>query len=551
MNKRIDKREKAVLIIISGMLFFYPYITEGIMHNDELLARFWGMQGFFTFYKHYFNELLFEKGRALSSWFVPIVQYLGVMKTSTLLFKVMQLVSIILNVAIFGMLVDKIFHNTKFSRFVSLMLLLFLQISFESTTPNVFTTYYGFGLTIFCGSLILYINYLENKNIKCLVFSMLLFTIAFCNSEAFVTYTPVYLMLYIKEYGLKKDAWNNRKKIIVPIVTGCIFIIGYFISGKLFPSQYDGNQICFTFNSFIKNLKELLKISIPGALLFSEKYAYLEKVYFHWLTGLDIIRIICVILFSLMYITRLFHDSTKIKLKNKRDIWKSIILTVIIFATAILPLLPIAVAKMYQGNIGEQGFLGIPVTYLAYYSTTLAICYIIWKMLESLNYKKQKLVYFLIIICICIGAYKVQVRNAIFSAETHSNFARIQNIEKMLNTSEIKNIGNEKIYSSDIFTTKNTLAIHDSYWSDYISLNKGKAVVVNKFEKGVRYSIYETNDEIFSLVDDVNNQIIVFSKYAIEEPVAIKIANNSWILFEQKETFTMDNGYFVYKLDKR
>lgn len=549
MNNRIDKREKMVLIMISGLLFFYPYITEGIMHNDELLARFWGMQGFFSFYRHYFNELLFEKGRALSSWIVPVVQYLGVMKTDTPLFKIMQLVSITSNVVIFGVFTNKVFHDVQFSQFVSLMLFLFLQISFESTTPNVFTTYYGFGLTIFGASLILYIDYLELSNTKYLLFSIICFAIAFCNSEAFVTYTPVYILLYVKESGLNKGALNNTIRVIVPVLSGCIFIIVYFIIGKIFPSYYNGNQICFTKSSFTNNIKELFRVSIPGGLLFSEKYAYLEKEYFHWLTGLDVMRVICVILFSLMYMVRLFGKQSDKESKNIRCIFKVIASTFVILSTAILPLLPVAVAKMYQGNIGEQGFLGVPVTYLAYYSTTLATCYIIWKILEILDGKARKIVYLLVLTCICTVVYRIQIRNAIFSAETSSNFERIQNIEKILSTEEIRNMGDIKIYSSDLFVTKNTLAVHDSYWSDFISLNKGSATVSNS-EKDIRYSIYETNDEIFTLVDSVRNTITIFSKHKIEDSVAIKISNDEWILFVQSNKFTLDNDCFVYELDK-
>ena len=43
-----------ILLALFILCFAIPIIRLGIMHNDELMSRYWSSQGFFAFYKHYF-----------------------------------------------------------------------------------------------------------------------------------------------------------------------------------------------------------------------------------------------------------------------------------------------------------------------------------------------------------------------------------------------------------------------------------------------------------------------------------------------------------------
>ena len=40
------------LMVVGTVLLFFPLLTLGIMHNDELLARYWSMRGVKEFLTH-------------------------------------------------------------------------------------------------------------------------------------------------------------------------------------------------------------------------------------------------------------------------------------------------------------------------------------------------------------------------------------------------------------------------------------------------------------------------------------------------------------------
>lgn len=74
--------------------------------------------------------------------------------------------------------------------------------------------------------------------------------------------------------------------------------------------------------------------------------------------------------------------------KEKKELGKSLLILVMLLGCTVLPFLPISVSKMYQGNVGEQGFISLPVSYFSYFVMTLAFSYIVWGLTRFIVSKR-------------------------------------------------------------------------------------------------------------------------------------------------------------------
>ena len=217
-------------ILIAGVLVYFPLMSAGVMHNDELLARYWSMRGVKDFFEHSFNELLVGKGRAMSCLVIPVTEFLGYIGRSSFCFKILQIVTIMSNVVFFCKLVKEIFGDKVLAGIVGTFLLLFMPFSFEPTLPNAYVTLYGIPLTLLYISLLFYLFYIKKGKRKYIIISMSLFFISCCCYEAFVTYTPVFLILFLwkkRIHGIS-DLKTNMKQGLIPIALGCLFLIFFF-----------------------------------------------------------------------------------------------------------------------------------------------------------------------------------------------------------------------------------------------------------------------------------------------------------------------------------
>jgi hypothetical protein len=135
--KKISNNNKFIimLLIMFVILVCLPYLKLGIMHNDELMSRYWSSQGFSIFYKHYFFEQI-EKGRTLSCIIIPLTMYLGFLGQKTISLKLVQTLSIIICSGLFSLLLKKVFNN-KIAILYFVLFMVFLPISYEPTVPNV------------------------------------------------------------------------------------------------------------------------------------------------------------------------------------------------------------------------------------------------------------------------------------------------------------------------------------------------------------------------------------------------------------------------------
>ena len=543
MNERKKNQCFIFLMVIGAFLLFFPLLTLGVMHNDELLARYWSMRGIKEFLVHSYTELLEGKGRAMSCLVVPVTQILGYIGKSRYCFRILQVITVISNIGFFAKLIDEIFHEKELTGILTVLLAIFMPLSFEPTLPNAYVTLYGIPLTLLYISLLLYVYFLRTEKKSFLVIAMILFWIVCCSYEAFITYTPVFLLISIIERHMYswKQIKGNIKFCLTPIIVGCVFLVCYVVTGKLFPSQYDGTQIGFNLKASLVIIKNLLRSAVPGGLFLSEKYLYLFNHYKNWITPEGIIRIIAILMIAGFALWKIFRKKSE---KGRRQFGKNLLILVILLGCSILPFLPISVSKMYQGNVGDQGFVSLPVSYFSYFVMTLALAYIIWRFTKILRF--NTVICSLMLIGILGLGGVVQLENDIFAKEMDYNFTRIENIEGLFRTATMDEYNGREICSKDIYWAYNTLAVHDSYWTDYAQL-QGKNISVVRADHAGPLQMYETSPELFSIVDRENGSYVAFSCTPISNTCAMKVGWKKYIYLDPVENPQKDGDYYIYR----
>lgn len=538
-----------ILISVTLLLFIFPYISTGIMNNDELRHRLLAMSGTFNFSKSIFRELVHDKGRAISAFILPITIVTEFIGKSTYSFKAFQFFIIIVNITFFCKLIKSISKNETLSKCLFILLLLFLPISFEPMLPNAYVGVYGIPLAFMFVSFDLFYHFLNDGKRKKNIWSMCLFFIACCSYEAFVTYAVVYVGLALYYTVENKTSMKEFiRKAGIPIVIACIYLALYVFLGKLFPSQYEGNKIGFEIKSSLKIILELLKTSLPGGLLLSGKYRFLYEYYKKNLNPIDIVRLLSIgIIFCGLMIIIVREYSVIKKDNTKKSSGKIVIDLVLIFICSILPFIPISVSKMYQGNVGDSGFVQLPVSYFAYFFTSLAMAYIL-NFFLSKNGVMRKVGCLCLVLVLSLGI-KVQTWNAVFAKEMNSDFCRIENIEKLFETDMMKKLDGANIYSNDIFNVHNGLAVHSNYWQDYINILGYNMQVIQGINESDGFSIFETDSSTFTMVNNTDGSMFVFSKEKLISPKAIKISENEFEVYVNNNEENRDNDFFVYYVE--
>ena len=389
--------------------------------------------------------------------------------------------------------------------------------------------------------MILFVKYIANGKRKQLVISMVLLFLAEISYEAFVMYVPLYCLFAILQKGINKD---NLKTILMPIANALIFLVLYMLCSKLFPSNYTGNQIqIINIKNSLKIIAELLKSTLPGRYLFSAKYRYLFEIY-HKNDWHNIIRECVLAIFVIIILRKLIT----MKLLNGRKSAVKSLLLVLLFGTAgaILPTIPVSISSMYQNSIGENGFLALPVTFFGYFWSVFLVCYIIWQI--TAIFKSSVVRDVVIILCMMI-IIPIQMMNDTFADEEYSNFVRLETIESFIKSATIKKFDGNTFYCPDLYETKNALAIHDGYWTDYANATGLDMNFKNEIDNNPNYIyVYIINDDIFEILTDSN--LIIMSKNRIGSPVVAKINNDDYAVIECNEYDNDETDWYVYTFER-
>jgi Fucose 4-O-acetylase and related acetyltransferases len=526
-------------------LIFIPYYRTGIIINDELQARFAAFSGFWSFFKSEFRGWI-SQGRILAAPVNSITKFCGFIGAANgTYFRIPQII-ILLGISIaFGVFLHKLFKNSKFAVFTSVLGLACMPILFEHMSPNAFVSLFGIPFILLLISFVLYIDYIENKKTRKLIFAMMLFFITQMSYEIFITFLVLYFFIAAGKTGIK-NIKHNKCLYIIPFATAVLYLVCYVLSGMLFPSQYGGNQIGFeSIMGPLIIIKNLFLVCIPGIYVFMPKYTYYKELYHNNLETGDYIRILAVAVVFCIICIWLLKNPDSID-RSERDAGKKKRKHLyIIFAGVcymILPSLPLSISSMYQGNVGEHGFTALPVTFFEYFAAIFVLAYLIWQVGRYIG----KRYYIIFTGLLCLLVVNVQQMNDMFSREQNRNFNRLVTIESFLQTEVVRNLENGTYEAKDLYAQQNLLAIHSGYWTAYCNNILGLPLQlsdnVTEMNAG---NIYYDGDN-FTIVK--NESVIIVSQDNEIDTKAVKVGEDQYQLydFSNKEA-SIDNEFYIYQ----
>lgn len=514
-----------------------PFFRCGVIVNDELQARSLSMQGFMNFYKTNFSSYIYD-GRPLGAIVDSFTMYIGFIgKGNAIIFKFFQVCTLIFECALFACFVNKLVKNKVLGFLAGVISFCFFPIAFEHMSPNAFVCLLGIPFILLLVSLIMYIESINHNNMKQLILSMILLFIAEMSYETFVTYSVLYLLISLLKYG--RECTKHKKFIITPIITSLVYLCLYIMGSKIFTSGYSGNQIQFvSLKNSLDIIVNLFIVSFPGIFVAIPRYQYFKTV-FNNLSGYDYVRIfVTVALFTYvcLYAFTTKQSSSADKTANKKEF--CIIIGGILYM--ILPSLPIAISSMYQGNVGKNGFLTLPITHYEYFASVFVIVYGLW----IINMKISGNFYLFSVLIMTLLLANVQQMNDIFSYEQASNYRRLLKIEKFLDTETARSLKNSVYYAHDLYKQQNALAIHDGYWTSFCDNNLGyKLQLTNELSDRTNGAIFFEDDN-FIIVNNKETVILSFDEETGAK--AVPTGNDLYELFYFHNP-QIDNNFYIYK----
>lgn len=531
-----EKKSYIVGILLLLSMIAIPLFNQGIMCGDELTTRFCAMQGWGNFFKSFMQEQV-SKGRTLAVA-AALPSYLGFLFSGNQYFKIIQVASIFLNAFLFAFLAARLLKNKKFGVMLFVFSLSFLPVSFENTAPNAFNTLFNIPFSFLLLSYILFLDYIDWGSKKKLAVSMILLFITEMSYEAFIALTPVYFFILLYRINIKADFKKILLYLSVPFLVSCLYLAVYVIFAKINVSNYDGNQMgIYGLHSSLKIIWHLFKAALPGFFVWgSDKYRFLLRRYMDFSAG-EAVRIG---ILAVIFISVIGHLIQKKEEDASKTVWKQFGVIVCGLICMILPSLPIAVSEMYQGAVGENGFVALPVTYFSYYFAVFVVCYLIWFVFRK-NW--QTVVLLAMFTVMLLG---VQFSNGVFSEEQNRNFDRLEQIENRLKTDVFRQFGATSFAADDIFETVNSMAFYDSYWTQYSNYLGNQTEILNKEGSENENRIYLRYNKMYIWYQD-DLYVLTYDMVMGKDLVIITDQNCS---FQEYKDPKMDHGLYVYHFKK-
>ncbi len=544
MEKK-GKNIKNILWVATGfVLFFYPLWTTGVTCNDEILLLFTRNKGYGGAVIYGLKTEL-SQGRILRMM-ASVNQSIGFLTQNMMINRIIQSVLILVSVILVTVFVYKVIESKRSAAITGLMCLSFLPYTFENAVPESYV-----GLTVIpmieiLLSAILYVNYLHERKGSRLIASVVIYIFALLGYEFVLTFILIFPILFLTKGNPKQNRREFLKHIILYGVIGIMYLAIMFGFKKIFPGNYAGTDIEI---SSIKNMWDivthLVKSSIPGYFLFSDKYRWLfqyhsgtnllgwikQMIFGERLLSLRIILVMAWLLISFINIEKIEENKDTFKIKPLL-FWGG--------CYTILPTLPNSISKMYQGNVGETGFVSLPINYFVFVVIVTLISGMITKIRRRIPIKA---VYFALIGVVYVGGIAVQIMNEEFMKQSEKDFARYSLIEQVMKTEEIKELNNKRIYAPDLYETRHTLAIRDGYWTSYATQYCGLNVEVVKEYEACNAKIFYFDDRYICAVSE--NQVFVFSNEKLQGMQLVQTDQNEYAVYEF-DTYVKNDAIYIY-----
>lgn len=470
-----------------------PMIIQGIICNDELQTRLYSkIYNFTEFMKFYIWSDAMISGRALGSIWLSLGRQLEFLSENIYISRIVCVLVIGMEIATFSRLIYIIFKNKNMAIFAAIFTFVCMPVTFSLSSPNTFVIIYGIPLSFLMLSISNWILWIDNRTKTNLYLFSILFLLSMFPYEVFVTYTPIFILIWImkctKQNRSIKD-WLKGffREGIIPVIVAVTYLVLYIVCRIICPSHYEGTQLSFTIGGILTNMKQLVISGWPGYFLFSPKYRMITNIYAEKFSNnvLGYFRVLCVVSLSLLLIGKSIHkNSVKEKLNTKDTVY---LITGLL--CCILPTLPNSMAKMYQGRIRPDALDVLPVSHFIYYAACFICVLILWKIINLFS-KWGKIIILTGMFCLFAG---IQFMNGVISTESHYNYVILESTEKIFETDLIDAVNHSQVYANDIFISKDSLGIHDNYWT-MVAQSNGLDISIEREYNEQPYYLYQYED---------------------------------------------------------
>lgn len=554
-------------------LSIYPMLIQGVICNDELQSYVLSLAGWSQFSTQWLENWI-RMGRILGAPLNIVSNYCGFLSKDMFLSKTLSIAFMLLGFFLFSCLVFRLLKSTLLAVLLFVSLIVFLPITFEHVLPNAFVALFSIPLILAMLSFHFFLSWLQcNKPVYIIIASSLWF-IFLTSYEAFVSLTPCFIIIVIfyKNYNVSD---------VLRAISGCryifavtfLFLLLYCFARIAFPSTYDGNTIApFSISNSFQVVIQLIKSGLPGYFIFNEKYQYLFEIYYkifeinfaalltnlfgslhslfdfsnlkfllHSQGFLFYLRIFAISILGILLIRRTisFDYSTNVFLTGRRVV----LLLLMLSFVAILLAIPNSLGKMYQESVNSKQFIALPVSFVIYCIIIFSFVIIIFQTNTKIHNKVLRSLVFSIGYVLMLA---IQVMNGVFSHEQALNFDRIKKIELILDTNQIKMLHGEKLFAPDFYQTKNLLAIHDGYWSQYIK-NRGLDINISPKQEGQNYEMRILSGGYFLLL--TRSELVFFSpRFADGGTISIMNINSRHTMTHMLSNGISDNKYTKYSI---
>lgn len=510
-----------------------PMLEQGVVCNDELQTSFRAQLGWSQFWNHY-ATVWANQGRSLGAPLNIFSSYMGFLSTNGYIFRSISILLMLVVFALYGWLIARLRKNIYWGIAIFSVAILLMPIVFEHTLPNAFVSLFSIPLILAFISFHLFLTYLKEGSRLTLLASMFAWFFFLMGYEAFLTLTPVFLVIaYIQRQATRKDLMQVVMDCRHILATSFLFLGTYVLISRIFPSQYAGNSIAdLSLESSSAIVAQLVASGIPGYYLFNEKYRYLLEVFsnsFHS-AGVPLAQSpIAITLSNLFPMSSGFSANLRNAASDPRVALMAILgislalrigkmavarepqiklrqlplLVGVPLAMAIFMAIPNSLGALYQGTVNANDFVALPVTFMIYCILIFVAVTFGWFCVERISAVKSSLILSSIVLLLMVP---IQAMNGVFAQEQSRNFARLNMLKSVFDTNFIQHLDTKKIEAVEFYETKNLLAVNKNYWSDYARA-KGLSFEVTS-EKG-------DQDYKFRIISDSQVALIGRGKIAL------------------------------------
>lgn len=553
------------------LLTISPLLSTGLVVKDDLLVQFnsYNLKSFFSYY----YSMMIAQGRVFV--FASVFSYIPFIFKNFFYFKFIQIGFLIFDLVLLSYLVSLFLKNKNILYLIFLLSLIFIQNSWEHNVISAFPGFMTIPVALLLLSFICLFKSQKNDSKKLFFISVFLYFIVLFTYEVYIIYLPIFFLFFL---SFEKKILPSIKKTLPYLIISLFYLLVYFLVRLIFGSHYLGvvPQKDLDIIAALKVIKQFSFSSIPGYLFIHPKYRYLLDIYNNSLYGFygfwSIFKELQVqwLIRSILVFIGCFSI-----LKNKKFYKKfSVFLLLIISLTYfLLPPLLLSITQQYQDSVIKFNQIGMPISYLSYLSFILLF---LFSFLFFRSFLKNKIFDRIVLICFCVLCSLISLTT------DYSNFyiCKFQNlarykweiVDRFLKDKDITNLQyNVDLYAPNLSSVIGSVATGGSYWTDYLSTNLNKKILVKEtlnadsFNPDEYVLLYRQKTKdleqylIFGKVSGISETgevlvdnvcLYVFSKYD-EYNIFGKVNSTKPVLVETnfgKQSKTDD--YFIFNIDR-